>query len=292
VLTSSLSISGVILQVSSASAAQFTVGRIVTYGMTGMAIVAVPIYQSETSPRALRGMFGSAIQFMIVLGQLIATLVTLGTHHLHDAAAWQVPVGLQLLLPTVILALLPLLPESPRWLLCRGRRDEAVASLRRLRPSAVPDDQVYLEIEAIAHAHEKEMMRRASWAEVFDESNRVRTLVAVLAMFGQQITGQAFPSQYGVVFYQSQGFRDRAFLFGVLSNVISLCAVVITWFYVDVVGRRPVLLGGGFLMGAFLFVLGAMGTVGKENLNSAENGLVVASIMGFSFFYNLSWAPM
>jgi SP family sugar:H+ symporter-like MFS transporter len=73
----------------------------------------------------------------------------------------------------------------------------------------------------------------------------VRTAVAALAMFGQQITGQTFPSQYGVVFYISQGFRSQAFLFNVITTVLSLGAVVITWLFVDEVGRRAILIVGG-----------------------------------------------
>lgn len=57
-------------------------------------------------------------------------------------------------------------------------------------------------------------------------------------MFGQQITGQAFQSQYSVIFYQQQGFKSQAFLFGVLGNVVQLVALIATWFIVDGVGRR------------------------------------------------------
>lgn len=120
---------------------------------------------------------------------------------------------------------------------------------------------------------------------------QVRTGVAVLAMFGQQITGQAFPSQYGVIFYQSQGFGDRAFLFNVIQNVASLVAVIITWFYIDAIGRRPALLGGGSMMAVFLFILAGMGSVDQSNFNQHEQGAMVASLMLFQVFFNLSWAP-
>jgi MFS transporter, SP family, sugar:H+ symporter len=285
------STSGVILQVSATSAAQFTIGRVVTYGMTGMAIVVVPIYQAETAPKVLRGMFGSTIQLMIVFGQLIATLVTFSTQHIRGSRGWHIPIGLQLIMPALIITLLPLLPESPRWLLSRGRRDDAVSSLGRLRK--VEADELETEMETIAYAHAASGGQgRATWAEVFNARNRRRTAVAVLAMFGQQIAGQAFPSQYGVIFYQSQGFANQAFLFNVLSAVVGLVAVVITWFYVDAVGRRPVLLIGGSMMGAFLFILGAMGAIGRTHLNGAEKNLTVASLMMFSFSFNLSWAPV
>lgn len=277
------------MQTTARSSAQFTIGRIICFGMTGMAIVVVPIYQAETSPRVLRGMFASTIQVMITLGSLVATLIAYGTQHITSRRGWQIPIGLQLVMPTIITVLLPLLPESPRWLLCQGRPDDALKNLKKLRKGE-SETSVRLELEAISFANASE--EKGSWSEVFDRTNRVRTGVAILAMFGQQITGQAFPSQYGVIFYQSQGFRDQAFLFNVLSAVVGIVAVCMTWLYVDAVGRRPVLLVGSVMMGAFLYILGGMGTIPKNQLGHDEKNVIVASLMLFSFFYNLSWAPV
>ena len=254
-----------------------------------MAIVVVPIYQAETSPRVLRGMFASTIQVMITFGSLVATLIAYGTQHITSRRGWQIPIGLQLVMPAIITVLLPLLPESPRWLLSQGRRDDALKNLKKLRKGE-SETSLRLELEAISFANSSE--EKGSWSEVFDRTNRVRTGVAILAMFGQQITGQAFPSQYGVIFYQSQGFRDQAFLFNVLSAVVGIVAVCMTWLYVDAVGRRPVLLVGSVMMGAFLYILGGMGMVPKDQLGDDEKNVIVASLMLFSFFYNLSWAPV
>lgn len=107
--------SGVLLQTTATTAAQFTTGRFISFGMTGMTIIVVPIYHSETSPKALRGTMTSTLQLMIVLGQVVASLVTFGTQHISSNAAWQIPVGLQFVAPSVILAFLPFVPESPRW---------------------------------------------------------------------------------------------------------------------------------------------------------------------------------
>lgn len=108
--------SGVLLQTTATTAAQFTIGRFISFGMTGMTIVVVPIYLSETAPKALRGMMTSTLQLMIIFGQVVASLVNFGTQNIPSDAGWRIPVGLQFIAPGLILALLPAVPESPRWL--------------------------------------------------------------------------------------------------------------------------------------------------------------------------------
>lgn len=254
-----------------------------------MTIVVVPIFQAEASPRVLRGMFGSTLQAMVVFGQVISTLVTYGTQQLNDSSAWRIPIGLQFIAPCLIFALLYFLPESPRWLLSRGRREDALRSLAQFRKRATPEE-VSVELNGIALSHARE--NQGTWAEVFNRDNRLRTAVATLAMFGQQITGQAFASQYAVVFYQSQGFGSSAFLFNVLNSVISLLAVMVTWLFVDSTGRRPVLLIGGVFMTIFFFIFGGVGSIHEDNRSGAMRNLMVACLMLFYFFYNLSWAPV
>jgi SP family sugar:H+ symporter-like MFS transporter len=117
-------------------------------------------------------------------------------------------------------------------------------------------------------------------------------MIAIFAMFGQQITGQAFPSQYQVIFYQEQGLGANAFLYNVVSSVIGLVAIIMTWFTIDSAGRRPTLLFGGTMMAAFMLILGGVGTVPAEDRSNAMSNMMVASFMLFGFFFNLSWAPM
>ncbi|KAF1828562.1 general substrate transporter [Decorospora gaudefroyi] len=281
---------GATLQTSATTAAQFTIGRIIAYAMTGMAVVVVPIYQAETAPPELRGMFGCTIQFMIIFGQVVASLITYGTQNITSNAGWQIPIGLQLVPPFLILVLLPILPESPRWLVSRDRNEDAAKSLRKIRKSASEED-IQFEIESWRFVNANEQ-HKGSWAEVFNKKNRLRTGIAVFAMFGQQITGQAFPTQYQVVFYQQEGLGANAFLYNVISNVVGLIAVIMTWFTVDGAGRRPTLLLGGAMMAAFMLILGGMGTVPVDSRTDSMGDMMVASFMLFNFFFNLSWAPL
>ncbi|KAL9562649.1 hypothetical protein ACKAV7_013213 [Fusarium commune] len=224
-----------------------------------MTIVVVPIYQVETAPNSLRGLVTSSLQLMILLGSLVASLVTWGTSSIKTNAAWHIPVGLQFLAPTFLLALWFWVPESPRWLLAKDRVEDATRSLRRIRKDKSEED-IEFEIQAIQHAHSNDHK------------------------------GQAFASQYSVIFYLSQGFGARSFVFSVLSSVAGLACLFITWFTVDLVGRRVLLLIGGTGMAVFLFIVGPVETI-KDPTETQKNTLVASFIL-FSSSYALSWAPV
>ncbi len=238
VVLACISVVGVTLQTGATTTAQFTIGRIVNFAMTGFCIIVVPVYQAECTPPQLRGLTTSVIQMMIIVGQLVASLINLGTKSIPSDASWRIPVGLQLVMPAVLLALWPLVPESPRWLLARNREDDAKRALRRLQSGRLSEGELERALQTLRESLKD--TQKGPWREVFDRNNRLRTWIAVVAMVGQQITGQAFVSQYAAVFYQRNGFASQALLFTMVSNVTGLAGTVLAWTVVDGFGRRYV----------------------------------------------------
>jgi SP family sugar:H+ symporter-like MFS transporter len=116
-----------------------------------------------------------------------------------------------------------------------------------------------------------------------------RVIVAIVVMMGQQLTGQAFVSQYSVLFYKEQGYTNN-FELGMIQQALGVVANFLTTIIVDTFGRRQILLIGGVANAIFLFIMGAMGCV--SNPNKAERELLVASVMLWFFFYILSWASV
>lgn len=71
-----------------------------------------------------------------------------------------------------------------------------------------------------------------------------------------------------------------------------MVGVVLAILFVDSVGRRQVLLSGGSLMGIFMLILGGLGTPNPDTLPPSAKDAMVASLMLFQFFFNISWAPV
>ncbi len=286
---SCFSLVGVTLQTSAFSAAQYAVGRVVTYIAIGYAINVVPAYESECSPAELRGAISSTIQIWIGIGQVLGGAITFGTSGMTSRAAWLIPTGLQYVLPVIILIGLPFIPESPRWLLAKDRKDEAVKALLSLRPKGTHIEDVEHELNLLALAEQAH--GKGPWKDLFKGINKRRTSIAIGAMVGQQITGQSFVGQYSVVFYKLQKITHPSpFLLGLIQSLAGLVSVFIAVFLVDGFGRRPVLLLGSFLMTLWLFLVGGMGEI--KTPTAVQKNFLVACVQLFGISYGFSWGAL
>lgn len=98
--------------------------------------------QSELVPAAVRGATVSTYQSSLLFGQLSASLICRGTGGLIGSKSWRIPLGLLYVIPTIMLCTVWYIPESPRWLLQRGRKEEAMKNLRLLRQGKYTEDQI------------------------------------------------------------------------------------------------------------------------------------------------------
>lgn len=126
---------GVLLQlVPSHSLACFYVGRFVAGLGLGSLTAVAPSYNAEMAPKEIRGKLGSGMQWLFALGVMISYWIVYGTSLLHESSKqWQIPVGLQMVPPTVLGLGLLTQKESVRWLLKKNRTEEAWASLKWIR---------------------------------------------------------------------------------------------------------------------------------------------------------------
>lgn len=174
-----LSFIGVILEATSKHWQQFLVGRIFLYASVGLTENAVVVYQAELVPAAMRGPVVASIQFFIGCGGLIASGVNRAYSTYTTPIGWIMPVCVQAIFPLLLCLGLWAVPPSPRWLLSKGRREEAVQTLRKVRPASyVASGGPEMELEAIEMAM-NEVHDKGSWADLFRKPNLRRTNIAI-----------------------------------------------------------------------------------------------------------------
>ncbi|KAL0578680.1 hypothetical protein V5O48_003300 [Marasmius crinis-equi] len=279
-LLTSLAFLGTIIQLTAKKSAQFLVGRIIVYIGVGIVENVVPTYQSEIVPAGLRGPVVGSLQMLLACGALVASGVNRRYSTSLVNSGWQIPVAVQMITPFVILCGLPFIPPSPRWLLYKGRRSEAIEVLEKVRPKDdVRAGLCIEEVDALEESireeskiHNSYDQQKLGWFDLFRGTNLRRTTIATMVFAFQQLTGQAFTSQYGTVFYIRAGLASMAFTYSLISTAVSI----------------PV--SGAFLQSLWLFLVAGIG--GHTTITEASKNMMVAATMLFTFSFSVSWAPL
>ena len=259
-----LFISGAIIQAITPGVEILVVGRLVTGFGIGFASVIAPLYAAEMAPQRIRGRIVSTYQLAITFGIFLAYLVS----DIADSAEWRT-MFLLAAVPGVLLIIgVMIVPESARWFVKMGRKDDARKSLAKVtEPAEVDSELADVEAQVAAEAAEGE----ASWSEVFSPRVRKALIVGVgLAIF-QQITGINAIIYYANKIFASAGLvstesQTTATLYCVgLTNVLATFVAVA---YIDRFGRRPLLFMG--LIGMFVSLCAV--ALGFATQSTADTG--------------------
>jgi MFS family permease len=182
---------GAILQTAAFGLPQLIVGRWITGFGNGMNTSTVPTWQSETSKPHRRGQMVMIEGSLIVFGVMISYWIDLGFSFLEPSSiAWRFPIGFQIILAIFILITIPGLPESPRWLILKGRDDEALDVLAALSNLPREDKAIQAEFHAVKDVVFE--MSKGGFRECFKfnrNRNFHRTALAYVNQMFQQISG-------------------------------------------------------------------------------------------------------
>lgn len=135
---------------------------------------------------------------MIVLGQWLNALCIMGSESLHGDAQWRVPIITQLVPPGLLLCGYFLLPESPSWLILKGRTEEAARAFRRFNGPRFDVDAAVATTKAAVDAEQEAATAGAAagWLQCFRGSDGRRTLIICMVYIAQQTVGVNFVSGY------------------------------------------------------------------------------------------------
>lgn len=213
------------------------------------------------------------------VSQLIASAITQGTEGVNSSISYKIPMGGLIILPLMMFAGLPFIPESPLWYVLKGRNSDAENSLRRIHqdqsdydPAA--DLQVLTETKAIEEQHAE----NSSWkALITDPIERRKLFYSCGAMISSQVCGILFFYVYGVVFAQAIGIKDP-FLIQLITNILQIFAVAASVVTGNKVSRRINLFVTNSMMLVAFIVIGGIGTQGSPT-TAAQYVIVI-----FSYF--------
>ncbi|KAF5615442.1 sugar transporter [Fusarium sp. NRRL 52700] len=204
------------LQGGAANLSMFQAGRILAGIGIGILVTVCPMYMGELAPHDKRGWLVGHHAIFLVFGYMLSGWLGYGCYFLTESMpdfAWRFPLSMQCLAPTVLLITSFWIPESTRWLLQKGRIEEAWTVVRNLRQS--PDDpndlvareEIYQIKEQLAldSAKLKALGCGPFMAVLKKKSYRKRLAIGFLTQWGAEFAGPLIINNYSVILYTNLG---------------------------------------------------------------------------------------
>jgi sugar porter (SP) family MFS transporter len=258
--------------------AVFVAARICGGLAVGAAILTAPVYIAEIAPARSRGSLVSLNQLMIVIGISISFfsnyfLLPLG------ADSWRWMLGVQAVPACLYFLLLTLVPESPRWLLSKGREESARAALSAVHGLAA----AHRELE-IMQANPAKKSRHFGIRELLTGRLKRVMIFGFGIAFFQQATGiNAIFYYLPTIFASSGGELSTSFAQSVLVGLVNVGMTFVAIWLIDRLGRKPLLVFGLTGMSLSLLTIGwafhaARASLGVGSPVSHENVVLIALI--------------
>ncbi|ORY31406.1 general substrate transporter [Naematelia encephala] len=288
---------GLLIQVCSfTSWVQIMMGRFIAGWGVGALSAAVPVYQSETAPKEIRGSLVSTYQLLITAGIFVAYAICIGTRYLDtNGASWRIPIALGWVWAVALGVGIMFMPESPRWLIQNGKFDAARISLAKVRGVPVESDHVeYAFGEIATDVKKEEAAGKGTWLECFIGHPGIpklayRTFLGMMLQALQQLTGANYFFYYGATVFQNVGLSDSYKSQLIFGGINFACTFFGIW-VMERFGRRWPLIIGGVWQAAWLFAYASVGVTHDTTQRGTGQFLIAASAL-FIFGYASTWAP-
>lgn len=287
-----IDIIGAILQATSFSLGQLIVGRLVTGLGFGALSATAPNWQSECSKSSHRGAVVVLESVFISGGLALSAWTNLGMSFVTTSASWRFPLAMSAFWALIVLAVVPTLPESPRWLVLRGRSEEAREVLSALEGLPVEDSTVEADLAEISES--VAIAGEGRFVGIFKNGELRLFNRACLAFAGQMFQQMSGINVLG--FYQATIFEQNLGFSKTIARVLSgsvftfqtLCAPigVLT---VDRFGRRKLMMISAIGMGTCMAIIA--GTI-RESGSTACLGVATAFLFLFSLFFPVGFLGM
>ncbi|KNG85816.1 putative sugar transporter [Aspergillus nomiae NRRL 13137] len=278
-----ISISGGLLQVFAPSLAAFVAGRFINGIAWASPMAPLPcIFRRSVT----------SINILNVTAGVIGTVVVSETKKQGGRESYLIPLAVQCALPVLLLICTLPLPESPQWLVAKGRLAQARSNLRKLRGLSDEQVDVELEIMKLCEQKERELKANVKFWEIFSRKHLHRTLTAGSFFSLNQVSGVILSTTYVTVFLTEIGMEDSfaldAFSLTVIASCCTLAGTIAAPFVIDRAGRRPTALVGM----SVLLVIDALAGGLAFSKDRRSRVAIVALSLTFNFFWASSFSSL
>jgi MFS transporter, SP family, galactose:H+ symporter len=277
---------GSILTAIAPTAAFLIIGRLCLGLAIGIVSSSVPLYIAEIAPSEIRGRLVTFFQFAITVGILISYIVGHAFEEMPDGWRYMFWCGF---IPAAILFLGMLyVPESPRWLISKGRDEEALTVLNRV----YEPEHVKIEFGEIKKSFENEQKTKGDWRELFSKRLRIPLLIGVGIFCIQQFSGINAIIYYSTQIFKMTGFGADASLATISVGVVNTLSTLVAMRYLDRWGRKPILytglIGTAIALATIAFAFYFKESLGAETLKF----LAIGGVYVYIFFFAISLGPL
>ncbi|KAH7114282.1 general substrate transporter [Dendryphion nanum] len=267
------------------------IARLVAGCAGGLMGTSCMVYMSEMALPQFRGSLLGSFSLAFALGQVF---LAVGIKILQETAPLHFRRMFYSEFVFTALWLIPLLycPESPAWYCSKGRHDEGRKALQKLVGNVEGYD-VHHEYAVLQYETEKskalaDAVGTSDWKALCTKVNIKRTIVATLPFTFQNVCGVPLMFGYTTYFFQLAGVADP-FLGNLIKQLLLVVGICTSFYFVDKVGRRALVIWGGVAMGTICFIVGGLGFL---KMNNAGGIALVALCSLWAFVYANTLAPI
>ncbi|TFK23349.1 hexose transporter [Coprinopsis marcescibilis] len=288
-----------VIQTASQNVGMFLAARFVIGFGLAFAACSAPLLVSEVAYPTHRAPLTSAYNSLWYSGSIIAAWTTFGTEFMKDSTwAWRIPSALQALPSVIQIALIFFCPESPRWLISKGRNEQALKTLAYYHADGNEEDPLvkyeYEEIKA-AIEFDRTVAAKVGWKTLFATAgNRRRMRIIIALAFFSQWSGNGLVSYYLNKVFDTVGITNSStqlLLNGILQvwNLIWALAAALV---VDKVGRRILFMTSIGGMTLFFTLMTITAAIYAKNGDDRAGHAFIGFIFLYYAAYDVALSPL
>lgn len=283
IMTALVNISSIAVEFSAISIEMFFAGKMINFVAIGAFLTLCTTYVSEVSPLAIRASVIGFCNLAQCLGPFMVAIMVYFTQGWTTEWSWKSVIAAQWGFAGTAFIGHIFMPESPVFLIRKGRFEEARKALRRLYTNPEDADghleQIKLTLE---DAETKES--NGSYIECFRGTNLRRTLIAIMVFLSEPMSGLGFVQSYGALMYQFLGITDeKSFAISIGAQILSMSGASLAFVLADIWGRRPMYIFGCTSLSILLICMGISGSISGVPATTASVGFLTM----YNFFFNI-----